>query len=143
MNCVKPSRRGSLGAGSASKQVQLGLSGAQWTSRVSLARNFQRFVTNFAPNKALKQIARGKVNFDERAVVHGVALLICNISSHRATADLENVSSDPFMHAERIWCPPEVGVLQIFRIYRVTSSIRDHLPVRPYSRALPTALWWS
>ena len=55
MNCVKPSRRGSLGAGSASKQIQFMTFGStQWTSRFFLARSFERSVTKFAPNKALK-----------------------------------------------------------------------------------------
>ena len=28
-------------------------------------------------------------------------------------------------------------------LYRVTSLIRKRLPLGPYSRALPRALWWS
>ena len=40
---------------------------------VSLARNFERHVTRFAPRTALKLIARGKLTFDRRVVVHSVS----------------------------------------------------------------------
>ena len=44
----------------------------QWTSRVSLDRNFERNVTKSEPNKALKLIERGKLTLNERVVLHRV-----------------------------------------------------------------------
>ena len=35
---------------------------------------FERNVTRFAPHEALKLIARGKLTFDERVVVHRVVV---------------------------------------------------------------------
>jgi len=35
-----------------------------------VGRNFDRHVTKFAPRKALKLIASGKLTFDERVVLH-------------------------------------------------------------------------
>ena len=35
-------------------------------------KNFERHVTEFAPRKALKLIARGQLTFDEWAVLHRV-----------------------------------------------------------------------
>ena len=37
-----------------------------------MAPNFERKVTTFAPHKALKSIACGKLTFDERVVLHRV-----------------------------------------------------------------------
>ena len=37
-----------------------------------LAREFEGHVTKFAPHKALKLIAWGKMTFDERVVLHRV-----------------------------------------------------------------------
>jgi len=42
----------------------------RWSSRFSLARNFERNVTKFSPRKVLKLIAWGKLTFDERVVLH-------------------------------------------------------------------------
>ena len=45
----------------------------RWSWRVSFVRTFERYVTKCAPYKALKLIARGKLTFDERVVLHRVA----------------------------------------------------------------------
>ena len=41
--------------------------------RASSARNFERYVTNFAPHKALKSIASGKLIVDEKVIAHCAA----------------------------------------------------------------------
>ena len=40
----------------------------RWSSKVSLVRFFERYVTKFAPRKALKLIARGKLTFENRCL---------------------------------------------------------------------------
>jgi len=52
--------------------MQLRTVATRWSARVSLPRNFEGYVTKFAPHMALKLIARGKLIFDERVVVHRV-----------------------------------------------------------------------
>ena len=39
-----------------------------------MVRTFERYATKFAPHKVLKSITRGKLTFDERVVLHRVAL---------------------------------------------------------------------
>ena len=48
----------------------------------------------------------------------------------------------PIERAERRSALCVVG-LGTSPMYRNTSLIRNHLPVGPYSRAMPRALWWS
>ena len=52
----------------------LQLQSTRWSTRVSLVRNLERCVTSFAPHKALKLIACGKLTFDDRVVLHRVAM---------------------------------------------------------------------
>ena len=44
----------------------------RWISRVLFLRILGCYVTKFAPRKALKLFASGKLTFDERAVLHRV-----------------------------------------------------------------------
>ena len=46
-----------------------GLGSTLWSSGVSLARNFERNMTTFAPHNALKLIAGGKLVSDQRVML--------------------------------------------------------------------------
>ena len=54
--------------------------------KIRWGRNLGCYVTNFAPNKALKFIARGKLTFDERVVIHRVAGVTPTLCSNPTTS---------------------------------------------------------
>ena len=68
---------------------------ARRNTRVSLARKFERNVTKFAPHKALKLIASGKLTYDERVVLHRVAR---DMSSFDFTLTLHVRLTSPSVH---------------------------------------------